>query len=98
MLLSSLRVFYICILLTESHITQMEGRGEKRIIEKRVRMDKEPLENLLFRLFERQVCMQNLDIASHTPKCSKHYSFVCSWDGLVSLDEAVSVLSISIYF
>ncbi len=33
----------------------MEGRPEKKIIEKRVRMDKEPLENLIFRLFERQV-------------------------------------------
>lgn len=34
---------------------QLGGRVEKQIIEKRVRMDKEPLENLLFRLFERQV-------------------------------------------
>ena len=34
---------------------QLETRGEKKIIEKRVRMGKEQLESLLFRLFERQV-------------------------------------------
>ena len=36
-------------------LQQLGGRVEKQIIEKRVRMDKEPLENLLFRLFEQQV-------------------------------------------
>lgn len=34
---------------------QMEARQEKKIIEKRVRMAREDLESLLFRLFERQV-------------------------------------------
>lgn len=32
-----------------------ENSREKKIADKRVRMDKEPLENLLFRLFEKQV-------------------------------------------
>lgn len=36
-------------------VLQPEGRLEKKVIEKRVRVEKEPLENMLFRLFERQV-------------------------------------------
>ena len=40
--------------------SQLETRGEKKIIEKRVRMGKEQLESLLFRLFERQVLYRPL--------------------------------------
>ena len=43
------------VLVAWIHFLQWEGGREKKVLDKRVRMEKEPLENLLFRLFEKQV-------------------------------------------